>query len=107
MVKNWSVKRIAIDYRYFKMAGGGEKHGAKHDKSIRRVLSPGARSSVLEKFLRSNWWGADAGNCFQVIKLAELLPLKVFSDPRRISKSFTCGEKFPGRSWSGSAAREF
>ena len=31
------------------------------------------------KVFTFEWTDADAGNCFQVIKLAELLPLKVFS----------------------------
>lgn len=65
----------------------GEK-AWRENKSIRRVVSPVERTWKVFTFEPVD---ADAGNCFQVIKLAELLPLKVFPDPRRISKSFTCG----------------
>lgn len=82
----YSWNSIKIDFPYFKMAEG--EKAWRENKSIRRVVSPVERTWKVFTFEPVD---ADAGNCFQVIKLAELLPLKVFPDPRRISKSFTCG----------------
>lgn len=71
-----------------------------------------ACSKKVFTFESSEWAAADVGNCFQVIKLTELLPLKVcrvFAGGGGGFKWFTCGEKFREERTSrlGSAAPSF